>query len=157
MKSAIIVPLLLLAGCATSGALNPPQAQQPAEEATIRSLEERNRTAVLGQDFPALEAIWSADFMVNTPGNLVSPNRSAVLNVFRQGIAHYSSYEQTIEQIRIEGDLAIVMGGEMVKPIGNAPLAGQTVQRRFTHLWKKENGQWRLTARHANNVFPPPM
>jgi ketosteroid isomerase-like protein len=112
---------------------------------------------VLGQDFPALEAIWSADFMVNTPGNLVSPNRSAVLNVFRQGIAHYSSYEQTIEQIRIEGDLAIVMGGEMVKPIGNAPLAGQTVQRRFTHLWKKENGQWRLTARHANNVFPPPM
>jgi hypothetical protein len=44
------------------------------------------------------------------------------------------------------------MGGETIQPIGNAPQAGQTVQRRFTHVWKNEEGVWRLVARHANII-----
>jgi hypothetical protein len=31
-------------------------------------------------------------------------------------------------------------------------LKGQIVRRRFTHVWIKENGEWKLFARHANNI-----
>lgn len=107
---------------------------------------------MLNQDFDALERIWSEQFIVNAPTNKVAPNRSVVLAAFRQGLAHYSSFERTIEHIVLQGDFAIVMGAETVKPIGNAPMAGQTVQRRFTNIWRREGGGWRLFARHANNV-----
>jgi hypothetical protein len=43
-----------------------------------------------------------------------------------------------------------------VKPNRDAPsaglVAGQTVERRFTNIWKNEAGTWRLFARHANVI-----
>ena len=39
-----------------------------------------------------------------------------------------------------------------VQPIGDAPLAGKTVQRRFTNIWKKDGNTWCAIARHANVV-----
>lgn len=156
MKRAIAVPLMLLVGCVVpnAGVQSPAPA---AEEETILAREEQNRVAALNRDYRALEDIWSEQLMVNNPGNQVAPNRNAVLEIFRRGVAHYSSYETSIESIRIDGDIAIVMGGETVKPIGNAPRAGQTVQRRFTNIWKNEAGTWRLWARHANVIAPLPM
>jgi ketosteroid isomerase-like protein len=120
----------------------------------IRSLEEQERAAVLAQDFAALERIWNKDFIVNTPGNVIAPNRAVVLDNFRQGRAQYTSFERRIEEVRIGGDIAIVMGGETVRPTGNAPRAGETVVRRFTHVWKWDGSGWTLIARHANNVGP---
>lgn len=73
---------------------------------------------------------------------------------FPQGLAHYASFERVIGNLRVEDDLAFVMGSERVRPIEKASLAAQTVERRFTHLWRKEGGAWRLVARHANNVPP---
>jgi ketosteroid isomerase-like protein len=127
-----------------------------ADAAAVRSLEEQERTAVLNLDFAALERIWSEHFIVNAPMNVIAPNRAVVLDIFRQGLAHYSSFERRIENLRLDGGFAVVMGSETVRPIGKAPLAGQTVERRFTHLWKKEGGAWRLVARHANNIPPSP-
>lgn len=122
------------------------------DEETIRSLEEQERMGVLNQDLQALEQLWSEHFMVNSPFNKVAPNRGVVLDIFRQGLAHYTSFDRSIENIRIDGDMAIVMGAETVQPTGNAPRAGETIQRRFTHLWKQEGGKWRLVMRHANNT-----
>ena len=65
------------------------------------------------------------------------------------GIINFSSFERTIKFMRITEDF------DTLKPIGNPPLAGQTVRRRFTHIWKKEGDAWRLWARHAN-VIPAP-
>ena len=155
MKEIRLLPMLfvLVAGlaCATTGTV----ASSANDEAAIRALEEQERLAVLNQNFTALEGIWSERFMVNAPNNMVAPERSAVLGMFRQGLAHYSSFERTIERILMDRDLAIVMGAEVVKPIGNAPMAGQTVNRRFTSIWKKEGGAWRLLARHANVIATP--
>jgi hypothetical protein len=44
------------------------------------------------------------------------------------------------------------MGSETVVPSGLDPLAGQTIQRRYTNIWMKEKGNWILIARHANNI-----
>ena len=66
-----------------------------------------------------------------------------------------SSYERSIEQVRVDGDIVILMGAETLTPIGKAPQAGQTVRRRFTNIWKKEGDTWRLWARHANLILAP--
>jgi ketosteroid isomerase-like protein len=29
------------------------------------------------------------------------------------------------------------------------------LQRRFTHVWRKTSGTWRLVARHANDIARP--
>jgi ketosteroid isomerase-like protein len=99
--------------------------------------------------------VWSERLVVNAPSNQISSDREVVLNLMRQGLIHYARFERRIERLRIDGDIALVMGGETIEAIGNSPQAGQTVQRRFTHVWKKEAGGWRLVARHANIVPPP--
>jgi len=155
MREIRLLPMmaLLITGlaCATTSNV----ANSANEEAAIRALEEQERLAVLNQNFTALEGIWSPRFMVNAPNNMVAPERSVVLGMFKQGLANYSAFDRNIERILMEDDLAIVMGAEVVKPIGNAPLAGQTVNRRFTSIWKKEGGAWRLLARHANVIATP--
>ena len=57
-----------------------------------------------------------------------------------------------IETIAFQGDTAIVMGKETVKPDGKAPGAGQTILRRYTNVWMKRDGKWLLIARHANII-----
>ena len=149
--TALALPLVLaLLGCST--AIPADQARDASDEATIRLLEEQERAGVLARDTAALERVWSEQLIVNAPSNQVSSDRGVVLNLMRQGLIHYSLFERRIEWLRVDGDLAIVMGAETIQPIGSAPQAGQTVQRRFTHVWKKEAGVWRLVARHANII-----
>ena len=54
------------------------------------------------------------------------------------------------------GRAADVVGLETVQPIADAPaeglVAGQTIKRRFTNIWKNETGTWRLSLRHANVI-----
>jgi ketosteroid isomerase-like protein len=156
MKERLAVSVLvLLLGCGDAAPAGQISDDPVAVESAIRSLEERERLAVLNQDALALEGLWAESFMVNSPLNQIAPNRSVVLDLLRQGLVHYATFERRIEQVRLDGDVAIVMGGETVQPVGNSALAGQTLQRRFTHVWKQEEGSWRLIARHANNMISP--
>ena len=45
-------------------------------------------------------------------------------------------------------------GSETVVPGGNLPRAGQTAVRRYTNIWMRQSGGWKLVARHANVVCP---
>lgn len=132
----------------------PSALQAPADEQAIRALEEQERLAVLNRDVDALKRIWSERMLVNAPGNKVSSGRDVALGLMESGAIHYTLFERSIEALRIDGDIAFVMGGETIKPTGEAPQAGQTVRRRFTHVWKKDGETWRLVARHAN-ILPP--
>jgi len=150
-KAAFSSLLLLLCSSAWTAA----QARARAtEEQTVRSLDDQERAAVLKQDQPALERLWSDQFTVNAPSNQVVIGKRAVLALVQRGVMQRSSFERKIEFIRVDGDFCIIMGAETVQPIGDAPLAGQTVQRRFTNIWRKEAGTWRMIARHANVIAP---
>jgi ketosteroid isomerase-like protein len=156
MTKRTVTTLLLLLSCVTTYAGAQAPGRDSAAEATVRALDDQERLAALNQDYAALERLWSEHIIVNAPLNQILPNRSALLDYFRKGMTTRSSFERSIEQVRVDGDIAIIMGAETVKPIGNAPRAGQTVHRRFTNIWKKEGDTWRLWARHANNVIPAP-
>lgn len=126
----------------------------PDEEAAIRALEERVRLGVLARDTSVLREVWAPTFAVNAPINRVTPSRAAVFDLLTQGLVHYSSYETTIEFLKVDGPLAVVMGAEVVRPTGKAFRAGETLHRRYTHVWRKDDGRWLLIARHASIVVP---
>jgi ketosteroid isomerase-like protein len=153
MRTITAVLLFLTWGTTHAPAQTP--RRDSAAEAMIRALDNEERLAALNQDFPALERLWSEHFIVNAPSNRILPDRNAVLDWFRKGMTTRSSYERMIEEIRVDGDIAIVMGEEILTPTASAPHAGQTVHRRFTNIWKKEGEAWRLWARHANWIPAP--
>jgi len=129
------------------------QSQQPpaADDALIRSLEEQERVAVLNEDVAALERLWSEQFIVNNPQNLISADRAVVLDRVRRGLIRYSKFERQIEAIRFDDDIAIVMGSEIVVPKGDAA-SNQIVHRRFTNIWRRTGTTWRAIARHAHVI-----
>ena len=122
-----------------------------ANEETVRSLDDQERKAVLSRNYAPLEHLWCEQFTVNAPTNNVVVGRHNVLTAVQRH-ANYSSFERRIEFLRIDGDIAIIMGAETVQPIGDAPLAGKTVERRFTHIWKRDGETWCLIARQATVV-----
>jgi ketosteroid isomerase-like protein len=128
-----------------------------SDEQHVRLLDDQERSAALTRDLPALERLWSDQFTVNAPNNQVVVGKRAVLDTFvRSGVINFSMFERQIEFIRADGGFVFIMGLETVQPIGDAPsaglVAGQTIKRRFTNIWKNEAGTWRLFARHANVI-----
>ena len=125
----------------------------------VRSLDDQERAAALNRDVPALERLWSDEFVVNAPNNQVVVGRQQNLDKFvRGGVINFSSFERTIEFMRVEGNFGVLMGLETVVPRTDVPsaglVAGQIIRRRFTNIWKKEGDTWRLYWRHANVMTP---
>jgi ketosteroid isomerase-like protein len=132
--------------------------EQSAAEQLVRSLDDQERAAALARDIRVLERLWSDDFTVNAPNNEVVVGKQAVLGTFvHAGVIDFSSFERQVEFMRIDGRFAVLMGLETVMPKADAPaaglVAGRAVKRRFTNVWRNEDGTWRLYWRHAN-VLP---
>ena len=130
----------------------------PNEE-LVRSLDDQERAAALNRDVPALERLWSEQFVVNAPNNQVVVGRQQNLDKFvRGGVINFSSFERTIEFMRVDGEFGVIMGLETVVPRTDAPsaglIAGQVIHRRFTNIWRREGDTWRLYWRHANVMTP---
>ncbi len=125
-------------------------AQNKSIESEIEGMDKQEAEAVLKHDTLALERIWAYDFTVNTPYNLVAiRNRGDRVNLY------YSKFERNPEKVHVLCDSVVSsMGNEVI--IRNAPmtLAGQTLTRRYTHVWIKRDGTWQLATRHANFICP---
>jgi ketosteroid isomerase-like protein len=128
-------------------------AQKNTEEHDIRKLEQEERIAMLKRDTIGLSQYWADDFIVNTPANRITHSKRELFELMKSGVFNYTSFTREIEQIFVKGDVIITMGSEVVVPVGSTPKAGQHVKRRFTNIWIKQHGTWKLTARHANEVL----
>ena len=125
---------------------------QDAREDEIRRLENLERESVLKSDSVVLfDKVWSPKMVINTPANVVG-TVEGTKQLLRSGGLHYLSFERNIEKITFNDDVAIVMGGEVIKPQGSQPNAGKTVSRRFTHVWKFSNNSWSIIARQATII-----
>jgi hypothetical protein len=126
-------------------------AQDP-REAEIKRLETLERESVLKGDSAALFGkIWSPHMVVNTPANVVGTVEGTKA-IFRAGGLKYLSFDRNIEKIVFNNNVAIVMGGEVIKPQGTQPNAGKIVTRRFTHVWMNANNSWSIIARQATII-----
>jgi hypothetical protein len=100
------------------------------------------------RDIGGIEALMSPDLVVNAPINRVT-DRTNVLARLRAGEISYEKSERKIEFAGVRGDSVVIMGEEIVQPNANAPHAGKTAHRRFTDVWKRIDGSWRLAIRQA--------
>jgi hypothetical protein len=123
-------------------------------ETLIRRLDRAEAQGLLHRDSTALRRLWARDFTVNNPRNSITRGSEEVVALIRNGTINYSFFARDIETILFHGSSVIVMGSETITPVNKAPFAGQRVRRRFTHFWMRRDGEWRLTARHANVLCP---
>lgn len=147
MKQLIsVLAILLLVG------VSPIVLAQDPRDWEIRRLENLERESVLKGDSLALfDRIWSPNMIINTPANVVGTVASTK-GIFRSGGLNYLSFERNIEKIAFNNNVAIVMGGEVIKPQGKQPNAGKVVTRRFMHVWMYSDNSWSIIARQATII-----
>jgi ketosteroid isomerase-like protein len=126
-------------------------AQTAADSSGLRAQIE-NAQAIFQGDSKALDSLMDDDVTVNHPTNRIVKEKKELLSLIQKGVIRYTSFERFPEEFLFFNDMVVVMGRETVVPAKGAPNAGRTLERRYTNIWMKRNGKWRLTVRHANNV-----
>jgi ketosteroid isomerase-like protein len=128
-------------------------AQAAADETEIRRLEQMEVRAVLGKDAATLRTLWDKELVVNNPDNVVVTAKADPVD---RPVMHQprTAFTRTVEKVTFRGDFAFSMGSETLVPGDGQPRAGQTVVRRYTNIWMRQPGGWKLVARHANVVCP---
>jgi hypothetical protein len=124
---------------------------QAPDTAVIKGLELKMKTAVLQGDTTTFFELFAPEAVVNNPANHVA-TLEMVKKFTRAFEISYSSYDVITEKIVIVENVAISMGKEVVVPKDNANHVGKTVTRRFTDIWMKRNGSWKLIGRQATEV-----
>ncbi|HWU81106.1 MAG TPA: nuclear transport factor 2 family protein [Caulobacter sp.] len=118
--------------------------------AVMRAVEKVD-AALVADEYTVFAAALAPELVVNNPVNIVA-SRAVVAQLNADGKISYSQYERLIEHAALRGDMVLLMGEETVVPKGQNPLAGQTVRRRFTELWRPEGERWLLSVRQATVV-----
>lgn len=122
--------------------------EDPVIQEVLKLREQGLRDLITGN--AGTEADYSSTFVANTPDRGVL-QREALLPFFTSGAVSYDDVHQTIEYAAMHGtDIVVLMGEEVVVPGAGLTDAGRHVHRRFTDIFRYENGSWRHDLRHAN-------
>jgi len=127
------------------------EALRDARISAVMHAVEKVDAALIADEYAVFAAALAPELVGNNPGNIVAAS-AVVRQLNADGKISYSQYERLIEHASLRGDMVLLMGEEIVVPKGHNPLAGQTVRRRFTELWRPEGEKWLLTARQATVV-----
>jgi hypothetical protein len=114
-------------------------------ETEIREREQAAADEFVAADVERLNEILADRFTVNSPLDQVL-EKDVLLELVRSGRIRHGIYEIEIEEVRRHGDVVVVMGKDRV----TNPPDPAIVHRRYTNVWRLENGTWRTIARHAH-------
>jgi hypothetical protein len=131
---------------------NPSASDVANTRAIISELERREFAAVLHNDMATLDALWSEGFMVNNPVNKIVGKQDVMGFMKRKSGLQYSAVQRQSEGMVVRPDMVVSMGYEEVVPVGSDKEAGKTVMRRYTNIWYRESGGWKLLARQATVI-----
>ena len=139
-----VLPLTL-----TSVALGQEQSssrdQRSSVEQAIRQLDRERIQAQIGADAVALERIYADDFIGVGPSGTVR-TKAQVISDFTAGDLKFQSITTDEVQVRVYENTAVETG--LSTMVGQDK--GKAVPRdtRFTRVWVKQQGRWRLIANH---------
>src|SRR5437763_5421172 len=119
--------------------------QRSSVDETIRKLDNERIQAQIHADATALDRIYAADFIGVGPSGRVRTKPRVILD-FTSGDLKFQSITTDEVQVRVYGDTAVETG--LSTMIGQDK--GKAVPRntRFTRVWVKQQGHWRLVANH---------
>src|SRR4030095_2613507 len=114
-------------------------------EQSIKQLDKERIQAQIGADAPALDRIYADDFIGIAPSGTVR-TKPQVISDFTSGNLKFQSITTDEVQVRVYGNTAVEAA--LSTMIGQDK--GKAVPRdnRFTRVWVKQQGRWRLVANH---------
>jgi ketosteroid isomerase-like protein len=131
--SAVVFPILFV------------QAQESSSAAEIRSLELKMLECYKHRDVEVFAAVLDDDFVITfEDGSTYS--KTGYLSYSASSSTHVVLAETPEMKIRIHGDTAIVTGVYHEKGVDNQ--RAYDYHDRFTDIWMKKAGKWRLIAAH---------
>ena len=139
-----VLPLTL-----TSVALGQEQSssrdQRSSVEQAIRQLDRERIQAQIGADAVALDRIYANDFIGVGPSGTVR-TKAQVISDFTSGDLKFQSITTDEVQVRVYENTAVETGLSTM----SGQDKGKAVPRdtRFTRVWVKQQGRWRLVANH---------
>jgi ketosteroid isomerase-like protein len=119
--------------------------QRRSVEQAIRQLDQERIQAQIGADTVALDRIYADDFIGVGPSGTVR-TKAQVISDFTSGGLKFQSITTDDVQVRVYGNTAVETGRSTM----NGQDRGKAVPRdnRFTRVWVKHQGHWRLVSNH---------
>src|SRR5919199_6234319 len=124
--------------------------QQRTVQQAIRRLDNERIQAQIHADAVALERIYAPDFIGVGPSGTVR-TKPQVISDFTSGGLRFQSITTDDVQVRVYGNTAVETGRSTM----NGQDKGKAVPRdtRFTRVWVKQQGRWRLVANHYSPLI----
>jgi len=143
MKISLLV--LAIVAVLPSGCVSPESGIKSDPVTALRQLDQERIQAQVGADAAALDRLYAEDFIGIGPSGTVR-TKAQVIADFTSGSLRFQSITTDDVQWRVYGDTAVETGRSTM----NGQDRGKTVPRdnRFTRVWVKRKGSWRLVANH---------
>jgi len=127
--------------------------QRRSVEQVIRQLDHERIQAQIGADAVALDRIYANDFIGIGPSGTVR-TKPQVISDFTSGDLKFQSITTDDVRVRVYGNTAVETG----RSIMSGQDKGKTVppDNRFTRVWVKQQGRWRLVANHYSSLITRP-
>jgi ketosteroid isomerase-like protein len=127
--------------------------QRRSVEQVIRKLDHERIQAQIGADAVALDRIYANDFIGIGPSGRVR-TKPQVISDFTSGDLKFQSITTDDVRVRVYGNTAVETG----RSIMSGQDKRKTVPRdnRFTRVWVKQQGRWRLVANHYSSLITQP-
>ena len=124
--------------------------QRRSVEQAIRQLDNERIQAQIHADAAALDRIYADDFIGVGPSGTVR-TKPQVISDFTSGHLKFQSITTDDVQVRVYGNTAVETGRSTM----NGQDRGKAVPRdnRFTRVWVKQQGRWRLVANHYSPLI----
>jgi uncharacterized protein (TIGR02246 family) len=119
--------------------------QASSVEQAIRQVDKERIQAQISADAVALDRIYADDFIGVGPSGTVR-TKAQVISDFTSGSLKFQSITTAEVQVRVYENTAVETGLSTM----SGQDKGKAVPRdtRFTRVWVKQQGQWRLVANH---------
>ena len=130
------------------------QPQSRSEGRVVDEIRKADRERIQAQvhaDAAALDRIYAEDFIGVGPSGTVR-TKTQVLSDFSSGSLKFQSITTDDVRIRVYGNAAVETGLSTMKGQDADKVVPE--ENRFTRVWIKQQGQWRLVANHYSNVKP---
>jgi ketosteroid isomerase-like protein len=119
-------------------------------DADIAALEAELRAAQLGADVAALDRLIADELLFTGPGGALA-TKADDLTAYREGRVRMRAHDpEELRVRRIGADVAVVaLRTRLAGDVGGVPFAGTY---RYTRVWAREGGRWRIVAGHVSEV-----
>ena len=155
MRQTFLMTILLLtaAPIALAQEQSARRDQRRSVEQVIRQLDHERIQAQIGADAVALDRIYANDFIGIGPSGTVR-TKPQVISDFTSGDLKFQSITTDDVRVRVYGNTAVETG----RSIMSGQDKGKTVppDNRFTRVWIKQQGRWRLVANHYSSLITRP-